>query len=125
MADRRFFLCTGNVIHERDLFKHPAAHIIGHLLYLYDEGRRVTALARWAVSPPARQDPPIAPDVDVYLIGDARRIKCRYAGCPRHQRWELGRAGFLALLERYGKVDDLLRAEAEEEAKHEFIRDSA
>lgn len=103
MADhgKKYFLCTGAVVEYKDLYKHTGAHIIGHLQYLHDEGRKVTALARWKTSIPTSEVPPILPDIDIYLIGDARRITCRHAGCQRVERWEIGKAAFEQLMSRY------------------------
>lgn len=102
-SDRRFFLCTGEAITADRLHLYPSSHIIGELRYVLDEGRKVTALARWEFSFSTLQDPPIKPDVDIYLIGDARDIKCRWSGCLNKERWEIGQAGFMQLMSRYGK----------------------
>ena len=102
--DRRFFLCTGEAVTAEQLYRYPDSHIIGELRYVVDEGRRVTALARWECSVSTRDDLPLKPDVDVYLIGDARDIKCRCPGCTNKERWEIGQAAFLQLMSRYGKV---------------------
>jgi hypothetical protein len=104
-SDRRFFLCTGEAVTADRLALYPNSHIIGELRYVLDEGKRVTALARWESSFSTRLEPPIKPAVDVYLIGDARDIKCRYDGCHNKERWEIGQAAFIRLLSRYGKYD--------------------
>jgi hypothetical protein len=69
---------------------------------LSDEGRKVTALARWELSTSCERVPPLKPVIDCFIIGDARLIKCRHVGCERKQRWEIGKAAFLALMSRYG-----------------------
>lgn len=99
----RFFLCTGQCVKYEDLSKYPESHIIGHLCHVMDEGKQVTALARWDVSVPAATVPPLKPKIDCMIIGDVRSIQCRYAGCTRKERWEIGKAAFLALMSRYGK----------------------
>jgi hypothetical protein len=101
----RYFLCTGQCVKHEDLYKYPKSHIIGHLCYVSDEGRQVTALARWEVSVEAFRIPPINinPKIDCMMIGDVRSIRCRYPGCERTERWETGKAAFLALMARYGK----------------------
>lgn len=100
---RRFFLCTGQCVVNDDLYKYPNSHIIGELCYLTDEGRKVSALARYEVSVSTAAVPPIKPEIDVYLIGDARRIKCRFPKkCKRSERWEIGKKAFLQLVQRYG-----------------------
>ena len=97
----RYFLCTGECVRLEDLYKYPDSHIIGVLTYVTDEGRKVTGLARWEVSVTATRVPPISPLVDVVLIGDARDIRCRFDGCGNRQRWEIGKAAFMQLMERY------------------------
>lgn len=105
MSDRRFFLCTGQAVTIEQLPDYPLSHIIGELRYIMDEGRKVTALARWEVSVSTFiVIVPLRPVVDVYLIGDARNIKCRYHGCDRVERWEIGQAAFMRLMSRYGKL---------------------
>jgi hypothetical protein len=99
----RFFLCTGQCVKYQDLHKYPDSHVIGHLCYVTDEGRQVTALARWDLSVLAGTVPPVRPQVDCMMIGDVRQIRCRYPGCDRKERWEIGKAAFLALMSRYGK----------------------
>jgi len=101
---RKYFLCTGEAVDADYLCKHPHSHIIGELRPIMDDERRVTALARWEVSISTCAVIPVKPDVDVYLIGDARGIKCRYPGCKNVERWEIGQAAFMQLMSRYGKV---------------------
>jgi hypothetical protein len=102
-VELRFFLCTGECVRYSDLSKYPNSHIIGHLCYVTDEDKRVTALARWEASVSTIQVPPLKPLIDCMMIGDVRNIKCRYPGCNRKERWEIGKAAFLALMSRYGK----------------------
>ncbi len=100
---RRYFLCTGECVEYKDLYKFPNSHIMGHLAHVIDEGRHVTAMRRWDVSMPACEVPPVSPDIDEDCIGDVRRIKCRHPACKRKQNWEIGKAGYLALKLRYEK----------------------
>jgi len=113
-SERRFFLCSGQCVAYRDLHKYSGSHIVGELRYLSDERRRVTALALYETPVPTTEVPPVKPAVLVYIIGDARLIRCRYAGCTRSQRWEIGRAGFLSLMDRMGYQDKVLELEQEE-----------
>lgn len=108
---RRFFLCTGEIVYYDDLYKYPASHILGELRYLTDEGRRVTAMAMWDMPVSAKIVPPLKPAIMVYLIGDARLIRCRFEGCENQQRWEIGQPAFLALLSHYG-IETLEQLEA-------------
>jgi hypothetical protein len=101
---RRFLLCTGQAVLDDQLQKYPSSHIIGELLYVLDEGKKITALARWETSVSACVELPMKPEVDVYLIGDARDIKCRFIGCKNKERWEIGQAAFMRLMSHYGKV---------------------
>lgn len=104
-SDPRYFLCTGECVKYEDLHLYADSHIIGELRYVVDEGRKVTALARYDVSVSAALVPPIEPEIDVILVGDAREIKCRAVeGCVRRERWEIGKAAFMQLMSRYGKV---------------------
>lgn len=96
----RYMLCTGECVLYEDLYKHSSSHIIGHLRYLVDEGKRVTAFARWDVSVSADIVPPVEPVIDVDIVGDARNIKCRYAGCKNTVRWEIGKAALEVLFTR-------------------------
>ena len=109
-TEKRYFLCTGECVTYKDLYKYPDSHIIGHLRYVVDEGRKVTALARWEVSVSAVMVPPLEPVIDMDIVGDARNIKCRYpGGCKHTVRWEIGKAAFLQLMSRYGvqRMEDL------------------
>jgi hypothetical protein len=104
--ERKFFLCTGQVVKYSDLHKYPASHIIGELRYLTDEGKKVTSLALYDVPACANQVPPLKPEIRLYVIGDSRMIKCMYpisteAKCGRLERWEIGKAAFQQLMQRY------------------------
>jgi hypothetical protein len=103
--NKKYFLCTGQCVEEKDIYKHPGAHVMGHLQYLSDEGRKVTALALWEKSTPTDEVPPVMPKIAVYLIGDARQIRCRFPGCIRRERWEIGKAAFMALMSRYQEAE--------------------
>lgn len=97
----KFFLCTGEIVKYDELSTHPDCHIVGHLCYIADEGKRVTAMAYWRESVSCGNVPPLKPTVDCLMIGDVRAIRCRYPGCERSQRWEIGKAAFLALMSRW------------------------
>ncbi len=119
MADRRFFLCSGQAVTADLLKEYPDSHIIGELRHVWDkEGdteTRVTALALYEKSLPVGAAPTELPDVRVDIIGDARRIKCTYPSCEtvqncekiqrceNVQRWNIGKAAFLQLMSRFGK----------------------
>lgn len=113
--ETRFFLCTGQCVRYADLPKYPNSHIIGSLTYVTDEGRDVTALARWDVSVATVNVPPLRPQIDSLLIGDARGVRCRYPGCNNKQRWEIGKAAMLALMNRMGLQKQYLETEADDE----------
>lgn len=111
--ERRFFLCTGQCVKYSDLHNYPDSHILGELRYVTDESRQVSALALFETPVSAVTVPPLKPVIVAYIIGDARMIKCRYGDCAKLQRWELGRAGFLALMDRMGAQNKLLEIEAD------------
>lgn len=111
----RFFLCTGQCVRYVDLWNYPKSHIIGSLIDVYYEGREVTALARWDVSVATVNVPPLRPQIDSLLIGDARGVRCRYEGCNNKQRWGMGRKAMLALMSRMGLQEQYLKAEADDE----------
>lgn len=118
-TERRFFLCTGQCVAYKDLYKYPKSHILGELRHITDEGRRVTALALYETPVSADSVPPVKPVITVHIIGDARLIKCRCADCTNSQRWEIGRAGFLSLMDRMGYQDKVLEMEKAENEEEE------
>ena len=83
------------------LDQYPDSHIIGELKRVNDEGRRVTALAVYEQSQCVKSLP-TRQKIRVEIIGDARKIQC--TGCKNQERWEIGKAAFLQLIQRYGKV---------------------
>ena len=99
---RRLLLCTGESVLDDECETFPGSHIVGEMLYVMDEGRKITALARWEISFGVSASLPIKPDIDSYIIGDARNIKCRFSGCRHVVRWETGQAAFMILMARYG-----------------------
>ena len=102
--ETRYFLCTGQCVRYSELYKYPESHIIGHLTYVVDENTRVTGLARWETSQRCDTVPSLSlVKIDCILIGDARAIRCRYPSCARLQRWEIGKAAYMALMSRYAK----------------------
>ncbi len=109
---RRFFLCTGKCVDYEDLHRYPQSHILGELRYLTDEGRQVTSLALYETSVRADQVPPLKPAIRVYLIGDARMIKCGFPACENIQRWEIGKAAFEQLMKRYAPPEPTAEQES-------------
>ena len=100
MRERRFFLCTGIVVGYSKLHAHPQAHILGEIVNLTEDGKRVAALAVWDVPLPANQVPPLNPSASTWAM--EARIQCRVEGCQRRTRWQIGEAAFSVLMERYG-----------------------
>lgn len=105
LLGRRFFLCTGQIVTAEKLVRFAHSHIIGELRVLADEGKKVTALAVYDCSVPVVQVPLEVPAIRVEIIGDARRIQCTC--CDRHERWEISKAAFLTLMQRYTKVEKI------------------
>ena len=48
--------------------------------------------------------PTALPEIDVFIVGDARKIKCRFLKCSNLERWEIGNAGYLVLKAIYEKA---------------------
>ena len=105
-SDPRYFLCTGECVKYEDLYLYPHSHIIGELRFMVDEGCKVTALARYEVSVSAVLVPPLSPEIDVFIFGDARKIKCRFAGCDHKQRWDMSKSAFEKLMKHYQKEEE-------------------
>jgi hypothetical protein len=84
------------------LKKYSGSHIIGELRYVTDEGRKVTARAVYEKSVLIEDPPVVLPPIQVEIIGDARRIKC--ICCHHRERWEIGKAAFLTLTQKYKDV---------------------
>jgi hypothetical protein len=99
MAERKFFLCTGQAVGIEQLDKYPKSHIIGELRHVMDEGGKVTALALYEASRQVTDAPAELPPLRAEIVGDARHIKCTC--CEHRERWEIGKAAFLQLMNRY------------------------
>jgi hypothetical protein len=98
--ERRFFLCTGNLVTLDELHLHPAAHIIGETKRITMGGRRVSVLAVYEVSVPTTCPPEILPEIRSETK-EADHIRCTVVGCGRKERWEIGYAVYLQLARRY------------------------
>ncbi len=90
------------------LDQYPDSHIIGELRYILlkegDQETRVTALALYEMSLLACKPPDTLPAIRLEIVGDARGIKCTHPGCTNIQRWEIGKAAFMQLMSRFGKL---------------------
>lgn len=104
-SEPRYFLCTGECVKYEDLYLYPHSHIMGELRFAVDEGQKMTVMERYEVSVSAAKVPPINPEIDVVLIGDARQIKCRFAGCGHKQRWDISESAFKKLMKHYQKEE--------------------
>lgn len=112
--EQRYFLCTGQCVTYKDLYKYAGSHILGELRYVTFESRRVTALAIYETPVSAGTVPPVNPViVDYTLVSPI--VKCRFGDCKRTQRWEIGKSGMLALMDRMGLQDRYLEKEKEHE----------
>jgi hypothetical protein len=110
-SERRFYLCSGVVVGYSKLHTHPSSHILGEIVNLTEDGKRVTALAVWDVSALTTEVPPLNPPVSTWAM--EARVKCRR--CHHQARWQIGDVAFSVLMERYGygretEVRDLRRA---------------
>lgn len=111
--DKRYYLCTGKAVLYKDLYLHANDHIIGETRRILDEGDTVIALALYETPVSAGQVPPIDPEIMLYQIGDARRIKCRYKDCTHRVRWEIGEKAKNALIRRHIETDEYLERQRE------------
>lgn len=102
---RRFLLCNDKCVRESDLHLHPMCHILGELIHVELEGRRVTALARWDVHVSVKEQLPTEPFILSEDYGLVRKIRCKAKDCNHHAGWEIGKAAFAALELRYRKVE--------------------
>jgi len=103
---RKFFLCTGELVGEDKIYKFPQAHIIGELKLRSDQengdpkqGRTVSELAVFADALPTTHVPPIRPQVRAY-VSHARKVNCSL--CERGPRWVINQSSFMALMAWYG-----------------------
>lgn len=119
-GEKRYFLCSGQSIRNKDLHLYPESHILGELRRFRDGESWVTALALYETVVPANRVPPVNAVIKAYIIGDAKLIRCGYADCKSSQRWEIGKAGILALMDRLGLQERYLDAEQKEQ-KHEPV----
>ena len=95
---RWFFLCTGEVVSEEQVWKFPKSHILGDLRDMTREQGRVTSLALWLTPADCLHVPPLHPDVTAYLPGEALLIQCRFEGCRNSQSWDSRHRLTLALV---------------------------
>lgn len=103
--ERTFLLCNGETVKYSELIMHAGTryfrnHIIGEIVYVTMEGRRVTALAQWRVSVDADRVPPISPTLAVGAIIEARGIRCFAVGCQREVSWYASRSAMEASFQR-------------------------
>lgn len=100
-TEARYFLCTGECVPYEKLHEHAGSHIIGHLKDVqFGDDKKVTVLALWNLSVPTTIVPPVAPVIDVEIVGDARNIRCQFPGCGQSGHWEIHMSAFLALMRR-------------------------
>jgi hypothetical protein len=98
--ERRFYLCTGNLVTIDELRLHPAAHIIGEIKRIQMYDRRVSVLAIYEVSVPTSCPPETLPHIRCE-VKEASNIRCTVKNCERRERWEIGYPGYLQLVRRY------------------------
>ena len=99
-AERKFMLCSGDVVAEHELFKHPKMHIVGELRHVENGEMKVVALVRFVVSADTLHVPLLHPLEDGRLIGEAHDVRCRFAGCSNAVNWYPGRAASLVTVRR-------------------------
>ena len=103
LPQRKFFLCTGELVNEDKLFKFPHAHIIGMLNIRHDHelDRKVSELAILRTSLPTNAVPLVRPPISAY-VPSARKVPCSL--CERGPEWEINQSALDALLSHYGIV---------------------
>jgi hypothetical protein len=90
LDERKFLLCTGQVVEAKEAWKFPEAHILGDLRDMTHEDSPAPSLALWLTPVDCLHVPPLHPEIAAYLTGEARLIRCRFEGCGNSQRWEGG-----------------------------------
>ena len=98
---RRFFLCNGKCVDYDKLHEHPTSHIIGEVVYVTFQKRRITVMVYWDEHVSAATVPPLHPKKRMTIIGNVMDVVCLHPGCTRVTSWEIGRAAFEQLMERY------------------------
>jgi hypothetical protein len=105
--ERRFLLCTGQTLTFDDLQKgEHFGHILGEFRYLTEGDARVTVLAVFdhALHLGRLNENHTLADraqIHVWLVGDARGLRCNYPGCQRAQRWEMSKSALKALFRKH------------------------
>jgi len=103
--ERRFLLCNDKCVKESDLHLYPKCHILGELVYVVLESRRVTVLTLWRdywfTDHPHLL--PLEPDILIEKITSADGIRCLNSKCKGVANWEMSKASFAALESRYGR----------------------
>lgn len=121
--ERTFLLCNGETVKYSELIKHAGTkhfrnHIIGEIVYVTMEGRKVTALAQWRVSVDADRVPPIHPSLAVRAIIEAKGLQCFAVGCQREVDWYSSRSAMEASYRRLMRhFPDGVKALEEEKSK--------
>jgi len=95
--ERRLLLCTGECVTAERLAGYPRSHVIGELVYVKNEGHKVTALKYYEKS---TRNPGESPHALAWIIGDAYRVRCTYPGCNHRVRWEASNAAMQAMLDK-------------------------
>lgn len=121
--ERTFLLCNGETVKYSELIRHTGTkhfrnHIIGEIVYVTMEDRKVTALAYWRISADADRVPPINPSLAVRAIIESKGIACTAVGCQRAVDWYSSRSAMEASYQRLMRhFPDGLKAMEKEKAK--------
>lgn len=128
--ERRFFLCSEEVVTYSKLHEYPDRHILGELVQVTLEGERVTAMALWDVPTPTDEVPPVRPKVRTRELA-SMGIVCVFRDCKRVASWRPGARAFRQLMARYGykpaEAVELpaIEIEKKEVEAHEPVRQGA
>ena len=106
-TERRFMLCTNEVVRYQYLHLYPESHIVGELFrYIYD-GEPVTALFFYINPVSASVVPPIRPVFGPRMVADAD-VPCLFPGCGKLARWKMGRSARKVLYKDHKETDEYI-----------------
>ncbi len=101
LPQRKFYLCTGELVNEDKLYKFPNAHIVGQLVLTTDHetDRTVSELAVYRQSLPTNAVPLVRPPIAAW-VSHARHVCCSL--CERGPCWVINQSSFMALMSHFG-----------------------
>jgi hypothetical protein len=115
-SPNRYMLCTGQIVTRDRMSLFPKSHIVGALRYVEDEGARVLALVVFerSVSVADVVGGVLVlgiQEIRIWVIGDARGVKCTVASCKKVQRWEIDDHAYQALRRKRDDLKEVIAIE--------------